>query len=211
MPGFALLKTLKGDRQGSVAIETALVIPLACLIMVGFWETYSYVRSVALIERAAYSVANMMSRQQASLQFCREDNDALNLGTYITAAEKITAPLTLGKNGMVILSGVNGPGGVATVAWQRRSDYTIDNQASILGTVNAAPRLAGGIVPTSAADTVLVAEIIYRYRPFAMTAGFWPDAPGQVTIARQAYYRGRTANLSTLVAGAAPCTPLTQP
>lgn len=208
MAKLPLFGKLRGDRRGSVAIETAIVIPIACLVVIGFYETYSYVRAVALVERAAFSVANMMARQQGALHNCRESGDALNLGTYIAAAQEMVKPLALSTKGMVFLSGVNGPAAGTNVAWQHHSTYTLSGVSSSIGKQGQTIDLPGGIDPTGAADTVLVAEVIYRYRPFAMTAHLWPSAPGEVTIARQAYYRGRTANLSALTPGTTPCTAL---
>lgn len=198
-----LRRWLPLDRQGSVALETAFFIPLLCLIMVGFWETYTYIRAVALVERATFSVGDMMARQNSPLVDCGNTSNSLNLGTYILAAEKVVTPLDLSNNGEVILSGIDNPAGVPTVRWQRRSTYALSGISSAVGQQSGRATLPAGVAPftTPVGDTLLVAEVFYQFSPFAATQRFWPGAPASVTIKRITYFHARTTALNTLTAG----------
>lgn len=199
MRGRHALNRIINDHRGVAGIEAAIVIPIMCLILLGFYETYAYVRAVALLERAAFSVADMMARQQSALIDCNTTDNALNLAVYMAAADKIVYPLSLSANGEVILSGVDAPAGTAVVRWQRHSSFTIA-ASSILGEEgeNATLPDAGLTPSTTTGDTLLVAEIFYSYSPFAMSRGFMPSLPATVTISRQAYFHARTAALNTL-------------
>lgn len=202
-----LRSRLFADRAGSVGLEMALVTPLIMLLLLGFFEAYMYIRTVGLVERAAASVANTMARQRGSLNDCAAATDALNLGTYMEAAVQVADPVNLAVGGEVIVSAVDWPNNVPAprVAWQRRSLYADTKYASALGTQGQQASLPNGLaaVVERGNDTLLVAEVFYRFTPFAMTAPFWPGAPGAVTVTRSAYFRARTANLGALT----PCVP----
>lgn len=206
------LFALRHDRRGSVALEMAFVFPLVLLTLLGFYEAYSYIRTVAMVERAAASVANIMGRQTTALADCDDSLSAVNLGTYVDAAARIMSPQPLATSGGVFLSAVGAVNGKPTVLWQRRSKFRIAGTASILGTQGSAATLPAQLSAAVAADsdiTVMVAEVNYRFTPFAMTANFWPAGAGAVTISRVAYFRARVfqqTRLSTPV-----CTPLPTP
>lgn len=210
------LSVLLRDRRASVALELALVIPILLLITLGFYEAYSYIRSVSMVERAAANLASMMGRQVEQLKDCAEPSDALNLGTYVDVAQRLVSPLPLATQGEVILSAVYNPGNnIPRVRWQRRSTFKQSGVASVLGVQNAPANLPSGLdalVRTDDSITVMVVEITYRFRPFAMTEKFWSGSPGEVTISRVAYFRPRTIDLLNLVpASGSGCTALPTP
>lgn len=191
------------DRRASVALELAFVFPLILLIAVGFYETYMYVRTVAQLERAVSSVANMMGRQTVSLVDCGDADAAMNLGTYVAAAEIMADPIWLKDNGQIILSAVDFPANRSAprVAWQRRSTYQIDGATSVLGRQGWNASLPNGMtVVQGDGDTVLVAEIFYHFKPFAMTTPILslklPVA--WVTLHRTAFFRARMVGQGTL-------------
>lgn len=203
------------DRRGSVALEMAFVLPLILLMLLGFYEAYMYIRSVAMVERASASVANIMGRQLSQLRDCNNASDALNLGTYVDAVTRMTSPMPLATQGEVILSAVSNVNNVPRVRWQRRSQFKVAGTVSVLGVQNAQAKLPAALNALVIADntvTILVVEITYRFVPFAMTANFWSGSPGAVTIQRVAYFRPRTVDSTTLVtAGTAGCTALPTP
>lgn len=186
------------DRRGVVALEMAVILPLLCLMILGFFEAYMYMRTVAQIERTSSTLASIMARQQQPLVDCAATDNSLNLGVYVDAAQKMMRPASLSTQGEVFLSAVNIPAQTPVVAWQRRSTFTVAGASSVLGRQGSNANLPQGLAPAGSGAIVLVAEVVYRFRPFAMTASFWPDAPGTVTIHRTAYFRARTFNLDNL-------------
>lgn len=182
-----------------------MIFPLILLISLGFFELYNYIRTVARIERTSSSLANMMARQLNPLVDCADSTAALNLGSYTSAAEVMLDPLPLAKKGEIILSAVDWPAGqtaVPRVAWQRSSTFTLSSPGvgSALGTQGTAATLPAGLLPTQGnGDTILTAEVFYRFTPFVLSAPFWSGSSfGQVTIRRISYFRARMATLNTL-------------
>lgn len=205
------LLLLPRDRRASVSLELAVIFPLVLVICLGFFELYNFIRTAALVERATSSLANMMARQTSSLVDCADSAAALNLGAYMNAATVMFQPVPLEQRGEIILSAVDWPSGQNTaprVAWQRSSTFTLGSPGvnSMLGTQGTRATLPAGLRPTQGnGDTILVAEVFYRFTPFAMSGQFWSGTPfGEITIHRIAYYRARMAALNTL---AAPVTP----
>ncbi|MGE5478405.1 MAG: TadE/TadG family type IV pilus assembly protein [Bacteroidales bacterium] len=203
---FSSLIRAARDRRASVALELAMIFPLLLVIMLGFYEAYMYIRTVAQLERTTTSVANMLGRQQNKLADCGDNTSALNLGAYISAAQEAASPIPLKDNGEIILSAVHFPNGVAapTVAWQRRSTFIISDAASVLGKQGAAAQLPKDMLPVQGTDdTFLVVELFYRFKPFAMTAPFASALPlGTVDVHRTAYFRARMAGQNVLTSPA---------
>lgn len=201
-------------RTANAGIEFAFALPVLVLVALGVYEAYNYLRTVALIERAATSAANIMSRQTASLRDCADTADALNLGTYVAAVQRITSPLPLDTRGEVFLSAVRNNGNGPVVVWQRRSTFSLSNQTSVLGTETNAASLPNGVpgvmTPTSNI-TLMVVEVRYRFTPFSLVGDLYPGNPGEVTVSRIAYFRARTFNLQNLVSRLAAGCPTSLP
>lgn len=189
-------------RAGTAGIEFAYALPVLLLVALGVYEAYNYLRTVALIERAATSTANIISRQTASLRDCADTGDALNLGTYVAAIERITSPLPVATQGEVFLSAVRNNGNGPVVVWQRRSTFTLPNQSSVLGTETRAanlPRDVLAVMTPTSNITLIAVEVRYRFTPFSLVGDLYPGNPGEVTVSRIAYFRARTFNLQNLL------------
>lgn len=188
------------DGRGTAALELALLMPVLLIILVGFYETYVFVRSVSVMERVAFSTADLIARRNL---VCRSTStsDPNSINTYLVTAAPISAePLDLKDNGEIIVSGVtyNSATGSARVAWQMVSPYTLTGVTSHVGSVGEDATLAGGIVPSAGGDTVITAEVFYYFDWFPMLRNFVPAMPGAMTLNRIAYFRGRVASLAVL-------------
>lgn len=194
-------KGMASDRRGSVALEVALLFPLAVIVLVGFAETYFYMRAVVISERVVAGVADMLAKRN-SLADCSDVAGSANLGTHVMAAEMMMAPLDLKANGMLIMSGISDQGRGPTIGWQRRTTYTVSGISSILGQQGGVPVLPAGIVIKPATptitDTLVVAELVYRFKPFSGIRTFIPTLPLEITIRRTAYARSRWGSISVL-------------
>jgi Flp pilus assembly protein TadG len=202
------------DRRGVVTLELALIMPIMVLMLLGFYESYMYVRSVAMVERAAATIANVMGRQSQQLRDCANSSDALNLGTYVDAAVRLIYPMPLDTKGEVLLSAVSSVNGTPTVRWQRRSNFELSGVKSAVGKNGGTATLPAALQTVVAADTnitVMVVEVNYRFTPFATFAN-WANNPGEVTISRAAYFRTRILDHNTLIsATSAGCSALPTP
>ena len=188
------------ERRGSVALEVALLFPIAVVVLVGFAELYFYVRAVTIIERVTFTMADTVAKR-ISLVDCTQQNSSAYLGTHLLAAELTAQPLGLASQGQVIVSGVTNVNDKPHVAWQRRSTYTLGAR-SALGGEGAQPTLPGKLAVSAKAgaqaDTLIVAEVFYRFQPFAGIRTLLPDLPAEITIERTAYSRARLGSLATL-------------
>jgi hypothetical protein len=128
-------------------------------------------------------------------------------------AQVTSQPLDLTKSGQVIVSAVVDDGGNPNVIWQRRSSYTLD-QNSVLGKQGKQPVLPKDMVVAPVAgtqpDTLVVAEVFYKFQPFAGIRNLLPTLPLDVTLARRAYARARVGSLANLGAQTG-CPALPQP
>jgi len=196
----AMASKLWRSRRGAVALEVALLFPIAVVVLVGFAELYFYVRAATIIERVTFTTADTVAKRM-SLVDCRQQNSSSYLGTHLLAAELTAQPLALASQGQVIISGVTNVNGKPKVAWQRRSTYGLGAK-SALGAQGAVPTLPGKLTVSAKAgnhaDTLIVAEVFYRFQPFAGIRNLLPNLPAEVTIKRTAYSRARLGSLATL-------------
>lgn len=191
------------DRRAVAALEFALLLPLLLLILVGFAESYIFVRSVAGLERTAFTLADLIARRNLVCD-AGSTSDPNSLNTYLSGAVPlISQPLDLADHGEVIISGVSAsPALGAMVNWQKTSVYTLPSVSSGVGVAGGRATLDGGIVPDSGGDTVITAEVYYDYDWFPLLRGLWPDAPTRSTLVRRAYFRARLGALTTLYTSA---------
>jgi Flp pilus assembly protein TadG len=184
------------DTRGTVALETALLLPVLLLLMVGSWETYAYMRAVNIIDRTAAIVADTVARK-SRLYDDSSASDGDNLGAYYQAALEIAQPLDLTDGGTVILSALHNDGTATTLAWQRRAPYSSDSHAS---------KITGPVVTTKdgvplvlqTGETVIVAEVFLTYQPFLWSRAVWADAPLQVVLYHRAVFLSRYGGIDTL-------------
>ena len=163
--GFA---RLMADRRAVAALEMALALPVLCLILVGLFDVYNYMRAVDLADRAAISLSNLISQRRTAVMDCAMTTDGSYLGTYFLAGEQSFAPLTLSDKGMMIVSAISYQNGKNTVAWQRRTAYRISGVSSAVGSDGGAATLPDKMkVVSDGNDTVVVAEVFYSFDPFA--------------------------------------------
>lgn len=195
-------RRLLRDRSGVAAVEFALLAPFLILLFLGFAETYLYARSVAAMERTAFSLADLVARRSLVCQ-AKSSSDPNSVNTYLTAAKLIAEPLSLETNGMVILTAAVKTGAAgAVVAWQVTSGYTLKGVSSAVGKPGGPAALAGGITLGADGDTAIVAEVFYLNDWYARVRHFWPSAPVTGVLSRAGYYRARIGSLATLYTAA---------
>jgi len=193
------LRTLIADCRAVTAFEVALLIPILMIILVGFYESYIFIRSIATMERTAFTLSDLISRRNLVCD-ASSGNDPNSLNTYLgTVAPMIAQPLDLKANGAVIVSAVvYAKQGGAAVNWQKTSSYTLNGATSQVGVVGGPAKLAGGITPKDDGDTVIVTEVFYNFDWFPYLRIYVPSMPGRMTMTRTAYFRARVNSLSIL-------------
>lgn len=194
------LRSLIGNTRASVALETALVMPVVILIGFGCWETYTYVRAASIVDRVATTVADLIARK-STLYDDTDASDSDNIGAYYEAAELIAEPLDLSQNATLIISAVYNDGDSSKITWQRTATFSTTDSTSRIGSEGSTVTLVNEEdtdIDLREDETVIVAELFYDYDPFAITSAVWSDAPTNITLYRRAIYMSRYGGINEL-------------
>ena len=173
-----------GER-GVAAVETAIVIPILVILLVGVAEVGSKILTGHQLNTTASRVGDLVTQQQTVTQAGLND---------IFAAVEHIAGESFDDRGVVIISAVTGTDGVARVAWQRRGAGTLQ-EPSHVGATGAVAQLPGDFTVANG-ETVIVVEVIVA------NGGVVADlmTPHSV-IAKTSLHRGRINDLGTITGG----------
>ncbi|MSP67117.1 MAG: hypothetical protein EXQ96_03260 [Alphaproteobacteria bacterium] len=165
------------DRRGIMLAEVAIALPLLAVLIFGTIEATNYAVLKQKLERAAVTVADLVSREEF-----------LTGGIVTTSLDSVAhvvSPFAMGPNGVAIVSGISRNGTApAKVNWQRTGGGT---KAALSGVglpgVNAV--LPAGFVVRDG-EGVIVVEIIYDFAPRWLPLLF-----PATTLSQRAMYRPR--------------------
>lgn len=172
-------------QRGVAALEAVLVLPLMVFIVIGGVEMYMYTRVAAILDRVAFTVANSVSIQQNPLADDTNCTTPGHICTYGTLMPQLMAPLDYANHGAIIISlyATNAPSnGNPPSAWTAITSPNHGWTKTYKGVNAPAPasRITNSSLPTTlisnntqTADTVIVVEIFYEYKPFAMSGSFF--------------------------------------
>lgn len=202
-----LVARLLRDTRASVALETAIILPVVFLMLVGSWETYAYMRATGIVERTAFTVGDLIARKSTLIDDA-STSDGDNIGTYYEAAREIARPLDLQGQGALILTAIVNTGAGPVISWQRRAPFGMGNATSQIGSQGGAPTLPAdpdfGPPTVHVGDILIVAEVFHGFRPFVWSRSVWSDAPAQVTLYRRTLFLARYGGIDSLSTPGAP-------
>lgn len=192
----------RSDR-GVAALEAALIIPLMVFIIVGSVEMYQYFRAAAIVDRAAFTLADGVAMQRELYQGGSCENSD-SICTYGAIAQDLMTPLDFSSNGWIIISAyaTTPPSGGTppSVTWKGTTEWS--EMFSGSGTGESAPDSLlsppEGFPPASIDDTLIVVEVFYEFVPFVLSARYWEILGGQRRLYSRAFYRPRFADLREL-------------
>jgi Flp pilus assembly protein TadG len=175
------LRHLWSSARGSVAIETALTLPLLCLILLGGIELSRFILAHQKVERTSATLADLVARSDTL------SNSGMD--SLFAATQYVMAPFELGENGHAVITLVIGDNGTPKIAWQRYqpSDATGSEVGTIVGQTATLPTgftIANG-------DHVIIAEVFYDYQPM-----FTGDLLSDTSLQRMAIFRPRFGTLT---------------
>jgi Flp pilus assembly protein TadG len=184
-PGRAPFGPFLRRRCGSILVETAFVVPILLLIIMGTVEVGRYVLLEQKIARLAANIADLTAR---STRLTEDEIDQV-----FNAASFVVAPFELGDQGTVLLSNVGRPRGQSesNVNWQRRGPGT-GSDVSQIGTEGGRATLPARMEVLEGED-VIVAEVYYEYRPLVFA-----DIVNAGTLYRTSFARPRFGALTTI-------------
>lgn len=182
---------LRKARDGSVLIETAVVLPILILLMGGAFELGFFMLANQKSDGLAASVADMVARAEAGI-------GEGQINDIFEAIQFIAEPFDLVDDGRVVISSVVGDDSNGnTVVWQRCA-----GAASFTSEIGQAGDqdidLRGGI-DLADGDVVIVAEVAYDHVPRILAGVVDP-----VRIVSQATFRPRFGFLNNVADDGAP-------
>lgn len=167
--------------RGTIAIETALTLPVLCVILLGGIELSRFILAYQKVERTSATLADLVARSDTL------SNDGMD--TLFAATQYVMAPFELGENGHAVITLVIGENGAPKIAWQRYqpSDATGSEVGTVVGQTASLP--AGFTVADG--DHVIIAEVFYNYQPM-----FTGDLLSDTSLQRMAIFRPRFGTLT---------------
>lgn len=186
------------DRRGSVAVETALLLPLGIFATIGAWEVYNYYRAAAVVDRTAFMIANSVAMQRELTQ--RHTLLANDVCTYAEIMPVLMTPLNYKASDSVeiqLYATQEVPPKSGRYEWINRrvwSSRDACNQPK-----NAASQVGAADFPSPTKDdTIVTVEVFYNYTPFSLSSHYWQQLGGEQRLYSRAFFRPRFGDLKVL-------------
>jgi len=172
------------DRGGNALMEFAFALPVLMVLLLGCLETTRYVLIQQKLDRTSASVADLVAQANT---ISESEVEAI-----IGLTGQLMQPYEFSNDGVVFVTSVtedvdDGP----MVQWQVDGAGVL-SAASAIGVVDDPAVMPSGFAMRDA-ETVIVTEVFYTYRPWIFDR-FIPEQ----TIYRLSVRRPRLGGLSTL-------------
>jgi hypothetical protein len=179
------LRRLLREEDGGILVETAFVMPILILMLLGAVEVGRYLVAHQKLERAAASVADLVAQSPDTVTMDE-------VMTLFGIVPHITSPYDVQSDGRVILTAVTRgteQNAVARVAWQVDGLGALEVESQIGHPGQPAELPEGFVLPEG--ETVIIAEAWYDYQAY-----FFEDIDPTGPIYHRALYRPRLSSLS---------------
>ena len=181
---------LRACARGSVAIETAIILPFLCIAVLALTDLVRYVRASARLDRVVATTADLIARSDRVIDRTDFTSATLNneLGMFFLVANLAAEPDDLPADGAVIISSITPTGRTSfTRNWQRTATQYALRPNSRLEAIPPLP-VGGGFI---------VAEVFLRFRSAILESlGLLPE--DLALIYRRAVFRPRLSALTSL-------------
>ncbi len=179
----ATFRRFAKERRGAVLIEFAFALPIMVLMLLGTFDTARYVLLHQKMDRAASTMADLVSRPPTISQ--------AQIDSMFSAANELVQPFDLALNGRVIVTSISkATGQDALIDWQHEGAGGLTASSS-LGASGTANLPAGFTVRDG--ENVIVTEVFFDYEPmflhYVLSSG---------VVSHLAMRRPRRGDLSTL-------------
>lgn len=165
MMGKGNLHRFWRNQRGSSIVEFALLVPVLLLLLIGTVTLFDLFRNLQSVEKATFTVGDMMSRQTAMSQSTLDGMLLLMRNMVPTASD-----------GGLRVSSIGKQGGVMVVRWTHQVGSNVPNTP-----------LPAGIIPDVAeGDSVLLTESFVPHQAFSGAFGI-----GAITFEAQSAHRPR--------------------
>ena len=166
------------DCRGAAVVETAMILPVFMLMVLGGTEITRYVMLNMRLDRAAMTVADLTSQADSM--------SVSKMNAIFDAVAPIMNPFTLGNHGTLIVTSITRTGGTTTINWRQS-----------FGGSGASSQVASSPVALNDGETVIVGEAFYQFTPYFAPSQFTAGITNR-SLRKVALYRTRMASLTTI-------------
>jgi Flp pilus assembly pilin Flp len=185
MSCISLLRRFGSDTRGVAAIEFALLVPIATLMLLGVLEICNYLLANQRTEKMAHTISDVVTQADSI--------SVSEIKSILGATDEIMKPFPFSKRGHVVITSVHrNVGEGPEVAWQYEGGGSRANSASKFGTLGKASPLPAGFT-INERETVIITEVYYDYPP--LVTKMFSDNP---LIYKYAFYKPRLGALDSL-------------
>lgn len=171
-------------REGVIAVELALAVPLLLVVLLGGVELGRLTLLNLKLEHAANGLADLVTRDDSV--------STTALDAIFATIDQVVAPFEFAPRGVAFVSAVSkDEGAPPKVFWQVKGPGALDSSSRV-GAEGGAATVPAEVAPADR-QTVVVAELVYSYQP--MFARFLSPT----LLRKQAYYKPRAGSLRRLV------------
>jgi Flp pilus assembly protein TadG len=178
------LRCLIRHQAASVLAETAMMLSVLSALSLAGVEAARFTLLHQKLERVAAGIGDMVAQSESLTE--------TDIGNIMAAVEYIAHPFNVTGNGRVVVSAVSASNdNPPTMNWQRSGGggYAA---GSHVGTPGGNLTLPPGLTVANG-DTVIVAEVIYRYTPW-----IFADLIGPADVYQSAFFRPRFGALTQI-------------
>lgn len=172
------------DRRGGVLIEFIFALPILFIVVIGSVDVARYVLLNQKMDRAASTMADLVSRPETISQ--------AQIDVMFAAAQDLLTPFDMTAQGRVIMSSVSkAAGNDPRVDWQHENTGGLSHSSTV-GTPGSDASLPSGFTVTDG-ENLIVAEVFFNYQPIFFDYLLEPKVIGHTALRRP-----RRGDLSTL-------------
>ncbi len=179
-----MLRRLLTDRRGALIAEVAMMLSVMTTLSLGGVEIGGYVLLNQKLDRVTGSIGDLVARAEV----LRESD----ITAIFDAARSIATPFDFSADGVVIVSSISAAGNAPPVINWQRAGAGSNGLGSRVGVPGGTLALPSGFTVTPG-QTVIVAEVNYRYTPWIFTGVI-----GQTALYHSAFLRARNGALTAI-------------
>lgn len=189
----AVCKGLRLGQKGVAGIEAAIILPIMIFFIFATIESYQYFRAVAIMDRAAFSIADGIA-MQPDLKNKNQCQDTDDICTYGVIMKDLMKPLDYAK-GRMDISVFAASGTSNNVKWETSPRWSFRCSGASSCSSASGARVPSSTPAPSPGDTILIVQVDQEYEPFVISGKFWKSLGGKTTLTSTAFYRPRFADL----------------
>lgn len=180
----ARLLRLVRERRASMLAETAMMLSVLGTLSLAGVEVARYTLLHQKLERVAAGVGDLIAQSETLSE--------TDIGNIMAAVEHIARPFDVTNNGRVVVSAISASNSnPPAMNWQRAGGGSYA-AGSHVGTPGGSLSLPLGLAVANG-DTVIVAEVIYRYTPWVFA-----ELIGAAEVYQSAFFRPRFGALTQI-------------